>query len=244
MENCFKMRLYRMFQSSLTSCKSKNTIDDVDDPTFIPKTNSHQRSKLIEHFLPPPRPFPFMCRPKWPERLSEERKCLLVSTEIEGRKCPPVSPISPFNTHYEFQKIYSEKKTRKSSNKKENSRTKKFDFSEYRDKEEFTTEKRCISNGLKAGARSRRAQRKIFKEGLMPLQGRVKDSLAVVKRSSDPYTDFRTSMVEMIMEKQIFTAKELENLLQCFLSLNSYHHHRVIIQVFSDIWEALFVSHV
>ncbi|CAI9758976.1 unnamed protein product [Fraxinus pennsylvanica] len=233
-----------MFRSSLISCKSKNAIDDVDDPTFIPKTHSRQHYQLIQHSSPPRRPFPFICRPKWPERLSEERKCLLVSTEIEGRKSPPVSPISPFNTPFEFQKFYSEKKTRKSSNKKVSSKTKRFEFSEYRDKEEFTTEKCGISNGLKAGARSRRAQRKISKEGLMPLREGVKDSLAVVKRSSDPYTDFRTSMVEMIVEKQIFRAKELENLLQCFLSLNSYHHHRVIIEVFSEIWEALFVSYV
>jgi uncharacterized protein (TIGR01568 family) len=77
---------------------------------------------------------------------------------------------------------------------------------------------------------------------LTPMQGRVKDSFAVVKRSSDPYNDFRTSMVEMIVEKQIFAAKDLEQLLQCFLSLNSIHHHRVIVEVFAEIWEALFCN--
>ena len=77
---------------------------------------------------------------------------------------------------------------------------------------------------------------------LVPMQGRVKDSFAVVKRSSDPYNDFRTSMVEMIVEKQIFAAKDLEQLLQCFLSLNSIHHHRVIVEVFTEIWEALFCN--
>ena len=77
---------------------------------------------------------------------------------------------------------------------------------------------------------------------LIPLQGKVKDSFAVVKKSSDPYNDFRTSMVEMIVEKQIFSAKDLEQLLQCFLSLNSYHHHRVIVEVFTEIWEALFCN--
>ncbi|PRQ46562.1 putative transcription factor OFP family [Rosa chinensis] len=76
--------------------------------------------------------------------------------------------------------------------------------------------------------------------GLMPLQGKVKDSFAVVKKSSDPYNDFRTSMVEMIVEKQIFSGKDLDHLLQCFLKLNSPHHHRVIIEVFTEIWEALF----
>ncbi|EEF48258.1 conserved hypothetical protein [Ricinus communis] len=75
---------------------------------------------------------------------------------------------------------------------------------------------------------------------VLPLHGKVKDSFAVVKSSSDPYNDFRTSMVEMIVEKQIFSAKELEQLLQCFLSLNSSHHHRIILEVFTEIWEALF----
>lgn len=85
--------------------------------------------------------------------------------------------------------------------------------------------------------RRRRASSEV---GLVPLEGRVKDSFAVVKKSSDPHNDFRRSMVEMIVEKQIFAAKDLEQLLQCFLSLNSDHHHRVIIEVFTEILEALF----
>ncbi|KAI3992539.1 hypothetical protein MKX01_022630 [Papaver californicum] len=72
----------------------------------------------------------------------------------------------------------------------------------------------------------------------------IGESFAVVKRSSDPHSDFRTSMVEMIIEKQIFSAKDLENLLQCFLSLNSSHHHRVIVQVFTEIWDALFSNYL
>ncbi|CAL9027901.1 unnamed protein product [Prunus brigantina] len=85
------------------------------------------------------------------------------------------------------------------------------------------------------------SRRRVSSEvGLLPIQGKVKDSFAVVKKSSDPYNDFRTSMVEMIVEKQIFSAKDLEQLLQCFLSLNSSLHHRVILEVFTEIWEALF----
>ncbi|MCL7040333.1 hypothetical protein MKW94_001999 [Papaver nudicaule] len=72
----------------------------------------------------------------------------------------------------------------------------------------------------------------------------IGESFAVVKRSSDPHSDFRTSMVEMIIEKQIFSAKDLEKLLQCFLSLNSSHHHRVIVQVFTEIWDALFSNYL
>ncbi|KAL2620773.1 hypothetical protein R1flu_000978 [Riccia fluitans] len=66
------------------------------------------------------------------------------------------------------------------------------------------------------------------------------DSVAVVKASYDPYQDFRDSMVEMILENEIETAGELEELLQCYLSLNSGEYHSVIIQVFSDIWRDIF----
>ncbi|KAF9662522.1 hypothetical protein SADUNF_Sadunf18G0062000 [Salix dunnii] len=96
------------------------------------------------------------------------------------------------------------------------------------------------SRGKKFSSRRRRAKVKSSQVGVSPLDGKVKDSFAVVKSSSDPYNDFRTSMVEMIVEKQIFAAKDLEQLLQCFLSLNSYHHHRIIVEVFMEIWEALF----
>ncbi|KAL9376719.1 hypothetical protein Peur_030839 [Populus x canadensis] len=98
------------------------------------------------------------------------------------------------------------------------------------------------SRGKKFTSRRRRAKVKSSHVGVLPLDGKVKDSFAVVKSSSDPYNDFRTSMVEMIVEKQIFAAKDLEQLLQCFLSLNSYHHHRIIVEVFMEIWEVLFCN--
>ncbi|WOL00796.1 hypothetical protein Cni_G09509 [Canna indica] len=62
---------------------------------------------------------------------------------------------------------------------------------------------------------------------------------AVVKRSSNPYGDFRSSMVEMIMERQMFGKEELESLLQSYLSLNSSQLHPLILQAFSDIWVVL-----
>ncbi|EEE62775.1 hypothetical protein OsJ_17578 [Oryza sativa Japonica Group] len=64
----------------------------------------------------------------------------------------------------------------------------------------------------------------------------VRKGLAVVKRSSDPYGDFRESMAEMIVERQVFAAAELERLLRSYLSLNPPRLHPVILQAFSDIW--------
>ncbi|XP_021896360.1 transcription repressor OFP3-like [Carica papaya] len=67
----------------------------------------------------------------------------------------------------------------------------------------------------------------------------MKGSVAVVKRSSEPYEDFKKSMVEIILEKQLFGARELEELLRCFLSLNTTQYHGVIVEAFTDIWEVL-----
>lgn len=70
--------------------------------------------------------------------------------------------------------------------------------------------------------------------------GKVRESVAVVKKSMNPYEDFKRSMLEMILEKQIFEAKDLEELLRCFLSLNSRKYHGIIVEAFSEIWEVLF----
>ncbi|KAJ6742366.1 TRANSCRIPTION REPRESSOR OFP7-RELATED [Salix viminalis] len=64
----------------------------------------------------------------------------------------------------------------------------------------------------------------------------LSDSLAVVKSSFDPQKDFRDSMVEMIVENNIKASKDLENLLACYLSLNSDEYHDLIIKVFKQIW--------
>lgn len=74
------------------------------------------------------------------------------------------------------------------------------------------------------------------------LHGKVKESVAVVKSSYDPYSDFRDSMVEMIVEKEIQGATDLEELLRCYLSLNSAEYHSVIVKVFADVWRELFAD--
>ncbi|CAA3015980.1 transcription repressor OFP1 [Olea europaea subsp. europaea] len=64
----------------------------------------------------------------------------------------------------------------------------------------------------------------------------VSESFAVVKSSQNPQRDFRESMVEMIVENNIRASKDLEELLACYLSLNSDEHHDLIINVFKKIW--------
>ncbi|XP_028112703.1 transcription repressor OFP1-like [Camellia sinensis] len=64
----------------------------------------------------------------------------------------------------------------------------------------------------------------------------LSESFAVVKKSADPQRDFRESMVEMIKENNIRGSKDLEDLLACYLQLNSDEYHEVIIKVFKQIW--------
>ncbi|KAE8702516.1 Transcription repressor OFP6 [Hibiscus syriacus] len=66
------------------------------------------------------------------------------------------------------------------------------------------------------------------------------ESLAVEKESDDPYLDFRYSMLQMILEKEICSKDDLKELLNCFLKLNSPYYHGIIVRAFSDIWNGVF----
>ncbi|KAI4376616.1 hypothetical protein MLD38_014358 [Melastoma candidum] len=81
-------------------------------------------------------------------------------------------------------------------------------------------------------------QRKELREDSTGVGG----SFAVVKKSRDPLGDFRRSMMDMIVEREIFDEEGLEKLLSCFLSLNSSRHHDIIVQAFNEIWDALFTN--
>ncbi|CAF1876942.1 hypothetical protein HID58_045008 [Brassica napus] len=67
-------------------------------------------------------------------------------------------------------------------------------------------------------------------------------SRAVVKASVDPRRDFKESMEEMIAENKIRESKDLEELLACYLCLNSDEYHHIIINVFKQIWLDLNLS--
>jgi uncharacterized protein (TIGR01568 family) len=93
--------------------------------------------------------------------------------------------------------------------------------------------------GGKQGRRHRRAA----SEGGGGRSGRVEESVAVVKESADPLADFRRSMLQMIVEKEIVGGAELRELLHRFLSLNSPHHHHLILSAFAEIWEEVFAGY-
>ncbi|KAK3165351.1 hypothetical protein QOZ80_1AG0032110 [Eleusine coracana subsp. coracana] len=65
---------------------------------------------------------------------------------------------------------------------------------------------------------------------------------AVVKRSADPYEDFRKSMQEMIAEWPADGGEGdgAERLLETYLVLNSPRHYPAILAAFADVRETLF----
>ncbi|XP_027177194.1 transcription repressor OFP6-like [Coffea eugenioides] len=66
------------------------------------------------------------------------------------------------------------------------------------------------------------------------------ESVAVEKDSDDPYLDFRQSMLQMILEKEIYSKDDLKELLNCFLQLNSPYYHGTIVRAFTEIWNGVF----
>ncbi|CAF2137158.1 unnamed protein product [Brassica napus] len=62
------------------------------------------------------------------------------------------------------------------------------------------------------------------------------ESFAIVLTSVDPERDFRESMVEMIVENKMKEQTDLEDLLACYLSLNSSEYHDIIIKAFEKTW--------
>lgn len=62
------------------------------------------------------------------------------------------------------------------------------------------------------------------------------EGFAVAKKSSNPEKDFKESMVRMIRLKRISRPEDLENLLACYLVLNSDEYHDVIVKVFRQVW--------
>ncbi|KAA0046568.1 hypothetical protein IC582_004124 [Cucumis melo] len=260
MDTRFKLRLSRVFQSSFASCRSRNLSDILHKAVFIPSSSDDASFRKIS---PSETSSDFLL----PRRKISRRFPLspLPSAISGGRTCPPASPISPSKPISEKMTTSTKKKKKHKKQRKQRKQSKReipfslfsssnfggtwwYSSEDEDDDDEtdtlFSSKSRSSDSSAshrRQKSRRRRGGRSRGSEmGVLPLKGKVKDSFAVVKKSSDPYNDFRMSMLEMIVEKQIFSAKDLEQLLQCFLSLNSHHHHNVILEVFTEIWEALF----
>ncbi|KAF8727930.1 hypothetical protein HU200_018498 [Digitaria exilis] len=108
--------------------------------------------------------------------------------------------------------------------------------------EAATGAKKHAGGGGGGGGR-RHHHRRTVSEGGGGGSGRVEESVAVVKESADPLADFRRSMLQMIVENEIVGGDELRELLHRFLSLNSPHHHHLILRAFAEIWDEVFAGY-
>lgn len=224
MESKVKLRISRMFRASFGSCRSRN-ISDV---------------MLQSHPLPPPKPKPKQktetinsscSSSSVPRRKKVSYYSPFIATN--GRICPPTTPISPDTYYYNNNK--NKKKKTKRRRRDHNSKRFNLLLSSSSSRESF---KGCWwSSTDDENEKETLLSSSCYSDSFDSQMG-----VAVVKSSRDPYSDFRTSMVEMIIEKQIFSAKDLDYLLHCFLSLNSPRHHTVILDVFTEIYQALFSS--
>jgi uncharacterized protein (TIGR01568 family) len=78
----------------------------------------------------------------------------------------------------------------------------------------------------------------------VPKQSPLMNTVAVEKDSEDPYHDFKHSMLQMIFENEIDSEDDLQDLLRCFLHLNSSCYHGVIVKVFNEICHEAFPDKV
>ncbi|PON37668.1 Ovate protein [Parasponia andersonii] len=150
---------------------------------------------------------------------------------VSGLELPPIltKPMNFDDTIFEATKY-------RSKAKEEGFRTRSRE-----PKSNTLLARKSSSNGVKLRANSPRlASKKIQAYARKSISSRnnrhLSESFAVVKSSVDPQRDFRESMVEMIVENNIRASKDLEELLACYLSLNSKEYHDIIVKAFEQIW--------
>ncbi|KAG1362430.1 hypothetical protein COCNU_10G006490 [Cocos nucifera] len=64
------------------------------------------------------------------------------------------------------------------------------------------------------------------------VRGVFAESLCAVKFSVDPFTDFRESVLEMIQDVGVQDWEEMEELVYCYVTLNSPDVHHFIAEAF------------
>ncbi|XP_031280306.1 transcription repressor OFP4-like [Pistacia vera] len=105
------------------------------------------------------------------------------------------------------------------------------------DNEDFSSPTFSFNVGTSTSTQNSESETDPTKPSKLPSPGpKIVDSIAVVKESNDPYQDFRHSMLQMIIEKEIYNKDDLQELLNCFLRLNSPIHRDVIVRAFTEIW--------
>nr|GMD83861.1 transcription repressor OFP8-like [Ipomoea batatas] len=255
MERLFIHKLSRFLlpSSSSCSCHAKNISDVVQNSIT---TASHETAP-----------------PKNPNNHKKPAFLLGLSPAAinQGRKCPPVTPISVVDSHLEVSNnssnggwFSSEEAEQEEEEEEEDDtffslsptssrcftlhpktpRRRLDDLSSSVSDKEPETAKSDLQVEFDYYYRRRTSKAGRKKRTSRQRKGKMRSEMgyydAIEKSTDDPYNDFRTSMVEMIVAKQIFGAQDLQRLLHCFLSFNSSYFHSIIVEVFSEIIQTLF----
>lgn len=67
------------------------------------------------------------------------------------------------------------------------------------------------------------------------VSGSFADSICAVKYSNNPFSDIRVSILEMIQKVEVQTWREMEELIYCYIFLNSSEVHTVIKDAFLSL---------
>ncbi|KAJ0243882.1 Transcription repressor OFP8 [Hirschfeldia incana] len=196
-----RLRVPRIVRSSLSSCRPRDLHDVVDTSAVASQTTSSDRFFLTEPKAKPPR--------------------------VDRHK-PKPNTFSAFppNPFYEGNRSFRD--LRKNIKTKRKQRSSQFASDSLLTSRFKSSGSWCWSSSEDEEEESDDRDT-LFSSRSFSSESSKGESFAVVKKSEDPYEDFRTSMVEMIVERQIFAAAELQKLLQCFLSLNSLQHHNLVL---------------
>ncbi|CAM8970742.1 unnamed protein product [Rhodiola kirilowii] len=100
----------------------------------------------------------------------------------------------------------------------------------------------AANNKQKTASKSSSSSGRSSSFGSEKKRGLSERSVTVVKSSANPESDFKESMLEMIVENNIANLDGLEELLVSYLVLNSDEFHQVIVSVFKDIVIGLFTN--
>lgn len=210
--------------------RSKIDSDDFFPPLSIPKP-SYRKSKNVKNN----RYYNNDNQKKKKKRKKKKRK-----TSSRDRASTSSANIRLFSSDEDDDHQYAEFKDNETQIYSSNSHSTLADCHYCHHRHNPT---RCISSESKSTCQQR--MKRISSSSSCTAGGgnfKIRDSFAVVKRSNDPYSDFRKSMLEMVIEKQIYNASDLKDLLRCFLSLNEDEHHKTILKAFSDVRRDLLVS--
>ncbi|KAH0971266.1 hypothetical protein GBA52_023422 [Prunus armeniaca] len=237
----FKFRISRVIPS-FQSCRSKDpsTLPSNPVPSFLPRP-----PPLVNHVnFPATTPLPPPLPSKIHHHSSIKRHVLFCGIRSRPTLSDDDRTRSPPDHHHKFEweredkwhvvaKVYdinprSKIYTSSASASSDVDDTVSPPPSSVSEQNKKTNQKRRVKNKKKKTTTSRiRISTSSFETGIFSSEG------------GGGLDDEETETL-MILEKQMFDERELEQLLHCFLSLNSREHHGVIVEAFAEIWEALF----